>query len=56
MGPIFYGLKFAEKNVDGINFCCFTVDRIASNYWRRVVKNRDTKQLSKLSLAPVVTC
>jgi len=35
--------KICRKSVDGINFRCFTVDGIATNYWRRVVKNRNTK-------------
>jgi len=35
MGPIFHGLKFGDKNVDRIKFRCFTLDRIATNHWRR---------------------
>jgi hypothetical protein len=51
MGHIFYGLKFADKNVDRIKFRCFTVDRIATNYWRR-----DSQEQKHKITFEIITC
>jgi len=49
--PIFYGLKFGDKNFDRIKFRCFTLDTIATNCWLR----DSQEQKHKISFE-IVTC
>lgn len=51
MRPVFYGLKFSDKNVDRIKFRCFTVDWIATNCWRK-----DSQEQKHKITFQVITC
>jgi hypothetical protein len=51
MGPTFYGLKFADANVNRIKFRCCTVDRIATNYWRT-----DSQEQKHKIAFEIITC